>query len=244
MSEPPDLRQLGLASAALMHDLQALLGSLREHAAFTVEEMESGRLPLSSARSSLALCDEIQTLVRDVVASVSGQGRSESFDPVAVIHAEISGLARRVSPLDIRCRVSLPRGMWVRGKRSLLGRSVGNLLRNASRHARERIEVNLYAELREGRRFLVIAVEDDGAGIPEELREHLFTPGVHGGHGGSGLGLVSAAWAMAHLDGEIRLAEPKSLGGSRFEIQLPAYAPTGDRRAIQPGARRLEGRVI
>ncbi len=244
MSEPPDLRQLGLASAALMHDLQALLGSLREHTACTVDEIESGRLPLSSARASLALCEEVQALVYDVVASVSGQGRQDSFDAIPVVHAELSRLAGRVSPLDVRCRVSLPGGIWVEGTRTLLGRSVGNLLRNASRHARERIEVTLYAELREGRRFLVIAVEDDGAGVPEELREHLFTPGVHGGHGGSGLGLASAAWAVAHLDGEIRLAEPKLLGGSRFEIRLPAYEPTGDERAIQPGARPLAGRTV
>jgi CheY-like chemotaxis protein len=239
-----DLARLGLASAALMHDLQALLGPLREHAAFTVEEIESGRLPLSSARSSLLLCEEIQALVRDVVASVSGQGRQDSFDPVPVVHAEISGLARRVSPLDVRCRTSLPGGTWVRGRRTLLGRSVGNLLRNASRHAREQVEASLYTEIREGRRLLVIAVEDDGAGVPEEMREQLFLPGVHGGHGGSGLGLASAVWAVAHLGGEIRLGEPKILGGARFEIRLPAHEPAGDGRAIDPGARPLEGRAV
>ncbi|MEW5931520.1 MAG: ATP-binding protein, partial [Gemmatimonadota bacterium] len=208
MSRPADLSELGLASAALMHDLQSLVGALREHAALVVDEMETGELPVAAARAVLARCDEIQGMVRDVVAEASGAAPSTPFDPLRIVHAEISRLTQSGPPLRVSCRASLPGGVWVEGSRTLLERALGNLLRNAARHARERVEVAVAAEESGDGPWLLIEVEDDGAGVAEELRGRLFTLGVRGAGGGSGVGLASAEWAVGRLGGTVRLGEP------------------------------------
>ncbi|HLL48351.1 MAG TPA: ATP-binding protein, partial [Longimicrobiaceae bacterium] len=210
MTRPADLSELGLASAALMHDLQGLVGALREQAALVVDELETGQVPLASARSVLARCDEIQGLVRDVVAEAAGSAPSASFDPVTAVHREIDRVTQSSPALRISCRASLPGGLWVEGSRTLLERSLGNLLRNATRHARERVEVAIAAEELSAP-WLRISVEDDGAGVSDEVRARLFTPGARGPGGGSGVGLASAAWAVGRLGGTVRLAEPGAL---------------------------------
>lgn len=244
MSRPADLSELGLASAALMHDLQGLVGALREHAALVVDELETGQLPLASARSVLARCDEIQGLVRDVVAEASGSAPPAPFDPVKAVHREIDRVTQLSSPLRISCRASLPGGVWVEGSRTLLERSLGNLLRNAARHARERVEVAVAAEESAASPWLRISVEDDGAGVSDEVRARLFTPGARGTGGGSGVGLASAAWAVGRLGGTVRLAEPGALGGARFEIRLPLRRPMAEPLTPARGARPLAGRTV
>ncbi|HEX2091199.1 MAG TPA: ATP-binding protein [Longimicrobiaceae bacterium] len=246
MSQPPspELAALGLASAALMHDLQAMTMALREHAAYIADEVEAGRLPSSSTRALLARCDEIQGMISDVVQSVSGGRMTTPLNPVESVHREIGRITQRASPLKISCRVSLPSGVWVEGRRTLLERSVGNLLRNAVRHARTRVEVGISAEEIGGALWLVVAVEDDGAGVPQEVRERLFTPGGRAGTGGSGIGLASVAWAMGQLGGGVRLAEPAVLGGARFEVRAPLRGHTEAASTAAPERRVLVGRTI
>lgn len=244
MSRPADLSELGLASAALMHDLQSLVGALREHAALVVDELETGQVPLASARSVLARCDEIQGLVRDVVAEAAGSSSATPFDPIQAVHREISRVSQSSSPLRISCRAALPGGVWLEGSRTLLERSLGNLLRNAARHARERIEVAVTAEDLGAVPWLVISVEDDGGGVAEEVRARLFSPGARGAEGDSGVGLASAAWATGRLGGTVRLAEPGALGGARFEIRLPLRRASAGPRPPAHGVRPLAGRTV
>lgn len=76
-------------------------------------------------------------------------------------------------------------------------------------------------------------VEDDGPGIPEEVRERLFQPGVRGGPGaGTGYGL-SIVDTIADAHGWTVAAAPSAPGrGARFEIrgiERPAERPTTGR---------------
>jgi signal transduction histidine kinase len=110
----------------------------------------------------------------------------------------------------------------VDGDRRLLGRAVGNLLRNAQKYAAD--QVALHAR-RDGFR-LEIAIEDDGPGIPDEDRERIFEPFFRldrsrdRATGGFGLGLSIARKAIA-LHGGTLVAERSPLGGARFVISLP-----------------------
>ncbi|MFK3738533.1 ATP-binding protein [Massilia sp. TN1-12] len=110
----------------------------------------------------------------------------------------------------------------VDGDRRLLGRAVGNLLRNAQKYAAARVA--LHAHRNGGR--LEIAIEDDGPGIPDEDRERIFEPFFRldrsrdRATGGFGLGLSIARKAVA-LHGGTLVAERASMGGARFVISLP-----------------------
>jgi signal transduction histidine kinase len=113
----------------------------------------------------------------------------------------------------------------------LLARVLRNLLENARRHAGAggRVQVSSRAA---GERLL-IAVDDDGPGIPPQERERVFDRFHRSdfararASGGSGLGLaISRAIASAH-GGRIRVEE-SPLGGARLSLELPRFSIVRD----------------
>ena len=89
-----------------------------------------------------------------------------------------------------------------------------NLIANAVRHARSRVDVTVTTA--DGR-WAQLSVEDDGPGVPDELRARLFERFVKShDSAGSGLGLAICRWVTRAHGGEIALE-----GGSRFVAILP-----------------------
>ncbi|HYI20448.1 MAG TPA: ATP-binding protein, partial [Solirubrobacteraceae bacterium] len=74
---------------------------------------------------------------------------------------------------------------------------------------------------------IVLSVEDDGPGIPPELRDKVFERFFRGAgdrSGSSGLGLsIVRAVARSH-SGSVSLEEPLDGRGARFVVRLPARA--------------------
>ena len=64
-----------------------------------------------------------------------------------------------------------------------------------------------------------IDFEDDGEGVPEELRPLLFLPMVTGKRDGTGLGLAIAQQIAADHGGLVSYSERDP--GSRFRLRLP-----------------------
>jgi signal transduction histidine kinase len=96
---------------------------------------------------------------------------------------------------------------------------VGNLLSNAFAATPDGGRISLELAQRNG--SVHVAVEDDGPGIPPEMRERLFRPFVSQTGGGTGLGLAIAKELSAMLGGRIDLQSEVGKG-SRFELVLPA----------------------
>lgn len=103
-----------------------------------------------------------------------------------------------------------------------LGRALSNLLRNAQKYAAAAIRLSA----RRDGKTLVLAVEDDGPGIPQDERERIFEPFYRldrsrdRATGGFGLGLSIVRKAVLLHGGTIAV-EKSALGGARFVITLP-----------------------
>jgi len=69
-----------------------------------------------------------------------------------------------------------------------------------------------------------VTVADEGVGIPDDLRPHLFEPGRSGRAGGSGLGLAISQ-LLARQIGATLLLESTGVAGTTFRLTLP-LAPT------------------
>jgi len=110
----------------------------------------------------------------------------------------------------------------VRGQPALLEHVVSNLLENAGRYADSSIDVSLQANSRHA----VLTVDDDGPGIPEDLRDGVLERFVRvdqsreRGTGGAGLGLAIVAEIVRVHEGEIEITDSPS-GGARVQILLP-----------------------
>jgi signal transduction histidine kinase len=75
-----------------------------------------------------------------------------------------------------------------------------------------------------------VSVEDDGAGIPVDQREHVFERGARGSASqstpGMGLGLYIVR-VVAEAHGGLALVDDSD-HGTRFVIDLPIVRPDGD----------------
>lgn len=92
-----------------------------------------------------------------------------------------------------------------------------NLVRNAVQATRQGQMVLIEAVLSPGG-GVVFAVEDEGPGIPEDLKDRLFDPFVTTkGSAGMGIGLYMAKLVVESHGGQIRCAD-RPLGGARFEV--------------------------
>lgn len=98
-----------------------------------------------------------------------------------------------------------------------------NLVGNAVRYARSTIRISSVEIDVEGRNLVEVSVADDGPGVPEELRDRIFTPYVRQDdtrHGGVGLGLALCRRLIEAHGGAIGVAGAEG-GGSRFFFTLP-----------------------
>lgn len=108
-----------------------------------------------------------------------------------------------------------------------LERIVDNLVHNAVRHAGADASVWVRLSHEDGNVLLV--VEDDGPGIPAELRDQLFEPFEQGRNAsmaaspGTGLGLSLVRQFVGLHQGTVDVAESPT-GGARFEVRIPGVA--------------------
>src|SRR5581483_11660529 len=157
------------------------------------------------------LLEQLLDLSRLDAQSVNVQPR-----PCA-LHAKLREIATHTIPESTPLAMEVDESLAASVDPLVLERVVSNLLTNAVRYGSPPLV--LRAERRD--RHLRVAVEDHGAGVPEELAPQLFERFSRGepAAGGTGLGLaIARAYARAH--GGDLVYEPLD-HGSRFELIVP-----------------------
>jgi two-component system osmolarity sensor histidine kinase EnvZ len=100
-------------------------------------------------------------------------------------------------------------------------RCLGNLVSNAARFAKA-ISINGFRD----HRYLTITIDDDGPGIPADMREEVFKPFLrlddarNQDEGNSGLGLSIARDIARTHGGDITLSD-SPMGGLRATVRVP-----------------------
>ena len=106
------------------------------------------------------------------------------------------------------------------------------MVKNASEIASSDIVVQIRAQewsvasrvngQQEWERAIEIQVSDNGPGIPQEVRQHLFDPYYSGREAGRGLGFgLSKAWRIVQEHGGEIVVDSEGGHGVRFSIRLP-----------------------
>ncbi len=107
--------------------------------------------------------------------------------------------------------------VWLQARAELAGIAIGNLLRNACQYTEQgMVKIQLTQQQ--------LTIEDNGPGVPENVRMRLFERFVRGKENpyvGSGLGLAIVKRVSDHLGWQIEHAIPAA-GGSRFILTFPS----------------------
>ncbi len=109
----------------------------------------------------------------------------------------------------------------IEGDRKWLGRALSNLIINgyqaAHNQSTAKIEVSLL-ELSSG--IVRIEIKDHGIGIPDHIKDKIFTPNFSTKYTGSGLGLAIVKKGIEHANGKIWFNSEVG-DGTTFYIELP-----------------------
>jgi signal transduction histidine kinase len=218
------LGTVGKLAAGVAHDLRNLM------VAFRGLEWELERVPAPAALGeilSLGLAG-VENMAR-TLGTLHEFSRTGTLDldlqtvePNAVIAdaVSIARMDREFRVHRVLCDVpgDLPP---LRADRQKVTQVLVNLVRNALQATAPQDPVRVSATALDGE--LVIAVEDEGPGVPPEVRARLFQPfATTKGDQGLGLGLYMAQLIVVSHRGRIALSEKTR--GSRFEVHLPALS--------------------
>lgn len=135
------------------------------------------------------------------------------------------GLARTLARLHaergVAIGVQTPPAHTVRCERQDLDEMLGNLLDNACKWARSRVVVTS----EQADDVVSVIVDDDGPGLPAEMRAAVLQRGVRADEAapGSGIGLAIVR-ELAELHGGAIVLDDSPLGGVRAMLRLPAAA--------------------
>jgi signal transduction histidine kinase len=122
--------------------------------------------------------------------------------------------------------------IWADGDK--VARVLTNLVDNAQRHGRGTVRLSVTAEAGAGDRpddrpddrpGVCILVEDEGDGVPPDIRDRVFARfWRRGPHDGSGLGLYIVCGLVEAHGGEVTMLD-RPTGGARVRIWLPVAEP-------------------
>jgi signal transduction histidine kinase len=179
--------------------------------------------------------DDLARLVASQVDTVRKQVDYHLSRAQAAASAQVPGMRTAVEPV-IRGLVRVmqrvhadrqlefvvlpdPASLAFRGEEQDLQEMLGNLIDNASKWARSRIEIQVSYETGK----LRVSIDDDGKGIAETERDHVLKRGVRADEQvpGTGLGLAITADLARMYGGDLVLAK-SSLGGLQASLILPA----------------------
>jgi two-component system nitrogen regulation sensor histidine kinase NtrY len=120
--------------------------------------------------------------------------------------------------VDITLRTTSP--LMVKADREHLLRVFNNLLKNALQAVPEERRGKIDVTLRTEADQAIVEVHDNGAGIPEEVRDRIFEPSFTTKSSGMGLGLAMVKRMVEQADGSVRF-ETRIGTGTTFVITLP-----------------------
>ncbi|HMI57026.1 MAG TPA: ATP-binding protein [Gemmatimonadaceae bacterium] len=173
------------------------------------------------------IVDETRRLV-ETVSNVVGltrpeRGESKSVTLVAPVVESAITRVRALGDARARIVVSVPGALRVRLADSSLLQVLTNVLDNALKFGFATQTV-LVSATREGT-LVRIVVEDEGPGIPEALRDRVWTRYFRANGdsdaGGAGIGLSIVRDIVVSAGGRVR-AEDGARGGARIVLDLPA----------------------
>lgn len=211
--------------STMAHELRSPLTGVRGFTETLLERWEEfadaeKRLIMESIHQDT---DRLTRLIADLleVARID-TGRTPMFaqpvDPVEVVQSVVRSVAAGTGR-DIEMVATATTKIMADRDRFI--QVITNIVENAVQHGSGQVRVTVSPSKRHGPAHVEVWVEDEGAGIREELRRRIFTKHwKHGASAGSGLGMYIANGLAKAQGGAIEVADSAG-GGARIVVLWP-----------------------
>lgn len=212
------LAAIGGAVARIHHDLKSILATVSFASARLADAADPRSRQLTellaqSVRRAVHLCASTLDLAR----GETPVGRRERIDLARLCAQAVAAAAR---PPAFQATADVPPDATVSGDPERLARVLGNLLANS--HEAGARQAYLVAHFTAA--GWTIEITDDGPGLPEAARVHLFEPFIGSTKaGGNGLGLATSRDIARAHGGDLELVETGP-HGTLFRLTLPPFA--------------------
>ena len=224
------------------HAAQRIETLMNSHKSLLANASHELRSPLARIRMSLELMSvdaaspqrieisrsitELDQLIDEILLASRLDARQADVEPFETL--DLTGLAAEECA---RAHAELGmsdtgQSLVIQGSPRLLRRLIRNLLENAKRYGQGDVTLELSQKQVGQRAWVVIAVHDQGPGVPLAQRERIFEPfyrlpGASEREGGVGLGLALVKSISERHGGTVR-CEARLGGGATFVVELPA----------------------
>ncbi|ELY37405.1 PAS domain-containing sensor histidine kinase [Haloferax volcanii] len=212
-------QRLGVLNRMFRHNLRNRMNVIEGYAELirqneatdTDEELAEAAEAIVEAADDLASLSEKAQTVSDALESEGTPRRVSALVEDAVSRAESTYPEAAV-------RTDIETGLYARVD-SRVGAALDELIANALKHGGETVRIDVRRTEADDSK-LVVRVDDDGPGIPDEewrvIKRGEETPLEHG----TGMGLWLVHWVVKKAGGSMEL-EPSSLGGTAVTLKLP-----------------------
>ncbi len=224
LTQQESLAAVGEFAASLAHEVRNPLSSIRLDLQLAEEKTaDPGAVELVGR--ALRTVERLNTTVTGALqVARSGRIQREPLDLKTVVEAAMHSAEPEFHKRGVRLAASVNGAGTVEmlGDAAALEQVFLNLLLNAAQAMEGGGEARVTLE-RDGQSVLV-SVEDDGHGIPQELHSQIFEPFLTTKSEGTGLGLATVQRIVAAHGGEVTVESPKE-GGTIVTVHLPFQAP-------------------
>ncbi|WP_066372763.1 sensor histidine kinase [Herbidospora mongoliensis] len=215
------VRQQDFAATA-SHELRNPIAGLRAELEDAIEHPEDTD-PAHSLRAALTTVDRLDAIVADLLVQARlDAGVTAPHELIDLPELLVQEAVRMNKVIDgIPVRLDTAKDVWIFGSRIQLSRALANLVGNARRHAASSVGLSLTTAGDDA----VIAVTDDGPGVPPAERQRIFErftrleDARRLDSGGSGLGLAITRDIADRHGGSLNLED--SAVGARFVLRVP-----------------------
>ncbi|MEW5251452.1 ATP-binding protein [Microbulbifer sp. 2201CG32-9] len=213
-----------IMASAISHELRTPISKLQLVVALLAKRLPGGR-ELEFVQDIDRYIDELDALSNKVLTlsklNVKDTIQYEEVDLWPLIKSCVDEFDSWFKEMEIS--MTGLKNCHLTGNYFYLKLLIDNLLKNATRYGNSRVLVTILQVNDE----VMLAVEDDGPGIPSDQRETIFAPfsrvdsSRNKQTGGFGLGLALVESVVRRHKGKIDVSE-SGLGGAKFSILFPS----------------------
>jgi signal transduction histidine kinase len=218
----------GALSASIAHELNQPLGASNLNIQFLKMNLEKGAINSELSKEILDSLEKDNNRAAEIVKSLRSiftevDSNAKEVQLGGLIDGVLDIVKPELKSKNIQIQTQVDDGLLIRVNSSEIEQVILNLLNNAIQALGNSgtLQRRIVISANKGEQFIQLSISDNGAGVPDEFKSHLFELLSTTKQSGMGLGLWLCKHIISRYEGSIHY-EDAAEGGARFVVKLPS----------------------